>query len=59
VVTEVHTEAGRHELQSVSWKDWAALMNVTPLESVSDAKQIIEDAVRRLGAGEKVLPWKR
>ena len=55
--TEVHTDAGRHEIAVQSWSSWRAQASVVPLDSVDDARRVLEEASRRLGAPPEALPW--
>lgn len=54
---EVHTESGRHAVAIQTWPNWARTVNVKPMRSVAAAKKEIEEAVVRLGADAKTLPW--
>jgi len=55
--TEVHTDEGRHEIALQSWSSWRAQAGVVPLDSVDDARWLLEDATRQLGAPSEALPW--
>jgi hypothetical protein len=55
--TEVHTEGGHHETAVQSWLAWRAQASVVVLDSVDDARRMLEEASRHLGAPPEALPW--
>jgi hypothetical protein len=55
--TEIHTDEGHHEIAVQSWASWRAQAAVAPLDSVDEARRVLEDASRRLGAPREALPW--
>jgi len=57
--TEVHTDEGRHEIALQSWSSWRAQAGVVPLDSVDEARGVLEEATRQLGAPPEALPWLR
>lgn len=57
--TEVHTDAGHHETAVQSWSAWRAQAGVAPLDSVDEARRVLEQASGRLGAPPDALPWLR
>jgi hypothetical protein len=54
---EIHTDAGTHRQVLEPWSVWAARSHCTPLASVDAARQVVTEAVQRLGAPPRVLPW--
>jgi len=54
---EVHTESGRHELVTQSWRAWAKEKGVAPLASAQEGRRIIEEACSAIGASPATLPW--
>jgi hypothetical protein len=57
VAQEFHSTAGRHELRLESWRSWATRMQVKPLKSVDEARQLLGSAATSLGADADALPW--
>jgi hypothetical protein len=55
---EVHTAGGRHQVAAGSWDSWAAQAGVTPLRSLSQAREELEAASRDLDAPLSALPWR-
>jgi hypothetical protein len=55
--TEIHTAEGHHEIAVQSWSTWRAQAAVAPLESVDEARGVLEGASLRLGAPPEALPW--
>jgi hypothetical protein len=55
--SEFHTDEGRHEIALQSWSAWRAQADVAPLDSVDDARGVLEDASGNLGAPPAALPW--
>jgi hypothetical protein len=56
---EVHTASGKHETRLVPWGRWAALADVKPAASPSDARQELQECALAIGAAESTLPWNR
>jgi hypothetical protein len=54
---EIHTDTGAHRMVVEPWSVWATRSRCTPLASVDTARQVLTEAVRRLGASPGVLPW--
>lgn len=54
---EIHTESGRHEMVLESWQTWSERVSCNPMDSVADARKVLEDAAVRLGAPMTSLPW--
>ena len=54
---EVHTEFGRHEMVTRSWRAWAKEKKVAPLASAQEGRRIIEEACAAIGASPAALPW--
>lgn len=55
--TEMHTDEGHHEIAAQAWSSWRAQVSVVPLDSVDEARRVLEEASRRLGAAPEALPW--
>lgn len=55
---EVHTESGRHEMALESWGMWSMRVGCDAIQSISHAREVIEQAATRLGAPLKALPWR-
>jgi hypothetical protein len=55
--TEIHTAEGRHEIAVQSWSAWRAQEAVAPLDSVDEARRVLQGASLRLGAPPEALPW--
>lgn len=55
--TEMHTTQGHHEIAVQAWSSWRAQVSVVPLDSVDEARRVLEEASRRLGARPEALPW--
>jgi hypothetical protein len=54
---QVHTESGRHELMVEPWTVWARRVGIKPLQSLSLAKEELEQAAQGIGAPRSALPW--
>ncbi len=54
---EVHTESGSHEMAVETWTAWAARVGAVPVESVVEARQVLEAACQGIGAPPSALPW--
>jgi hypothetical protein len=52
-----HTASGEHQTVLESWTKWAKRERLKCGASTLQAKQVLEDAVERFGAGKKQLPW--
>jgi hypothetical protein len=55
--TQVHTEAGRHELQLMQWTLWAEQVGCEPALTVAVGRPQLEAAVRAIGGTHGMLPW--
>lgn len=56
---ETHTPTGRHTIRLESWLSWAERVNCTPEGSLLQAKDNLEEAVRRIGGDADAFPWNR
>ena len=54
---QVHTESGRHELLVEPWTVWSQRNRVKPLQSLSRAKEKLEQAAEAIGAPGTALRW--
>jgi hypothetical protein len=55
--TEFHTDEGRHEIALQSWSSWSAQSGAVVLDSVDEARGVLQEASGRLGAPSTALPW--
>jgi hypothetical protein len=55
---QVHTEAGRHELQLTQWILWAEQANCAPALTAAAGRFQLEAAVQAIGGTQGMLPWK-
>lgn len=55
--SEVHTRTGRHSLTLESWRRWATRVSVSPMDSLPEARKLLEEATEALGAPLTALPW--
>ena len=55
--SEFHTDEGRHEIALQSWSSWGVQAGAVVLDSVDDARGVLEEASGRLGAPPTALPW--
>ena len=54
---EVHSEAGRHEIELQGWAEWTKKRRVKPLASEPAAREKLEAAVAGIGGSARLLPW--
>ena len=55
---QVHTEAGHHEMALESWQAWAGRAGCAALQSIPQAREVLEHAAATLGAPLEALPWR-
>ena len=55
---QVHTEAGRHELQLMQWILWAQQVSCAPALTTAAGRFQLGAAVQAIGGTQGMLPWK-
>ena len=56
---EVHTEAGRHEIEIEPWDAWARRHRAAPMQDIDAAREELERAVIAIGAPLSSLRWRK
>jgi hypothetical protein len=56
--TQMHTEAGRHEMQLTQWTLWAQQVKCEPALTATAGRFQLEAAVQAVGGTQRMLPWK-
>jgi hypothetical protein len=56
--TQVHTEAGHHELELVHWSLWADRVACAKILTTQEGRLQLESAVQAIGGNPRMLPWR-